>query len=93
MKNNFYIPALALRKYLQRDRTEGQVEKKLASIARRARVGVVEVLKSYERGEDILDPMIFPREDIIEFAKANKIINDPMVISAINAAMPSEYWN
>lgn len=90
--NSPYIPALALRRYLQKDRTEGQIQKKLSSIARRARRGVEEILRSYERGEDILDPEIFPREDIIEFATTNKIINDPMVISAINAAMPLDYW-
>ena len=87
-----FIPALAFRRYIQKKRSESQISKKLDSVARRARTSPISVLKSYERGEDILDPSIFPREDIIEFAKTNNIINDPMVIAAINAAMPSEYW-
>jgi hypothetical protein len=98
----FFDPALELRRFLQVPRTEGQKTKKLAELALRVRKhpeltisviptdqGIIAaILEDYNRGGDILDPELFDREDIAEFALEYGIQNDPQVLASIAAAKP-----
>ena len=86
------IPALEYRRFVQKPRTAKEKEAKLKSIASRTKVSVPEILTSYEKGDDILDPDLFPKEDIIEFAKEEKIENDPLVLAFIQRSRPLVAW-
>ena len=98
-----FIAALEYRKYIQRPRTADQKNKKLISLALREKKAthsnlpyqdiVREIARAYNAGEDILDPEIFPKEAIIEFAKENKIEEDRMVKMFIEKAQPEDWWN
>ena len=97
-----FIPALEYRKYIQKPRTAEQKDKKLIALALRERKEtgsklsyqdiVREIARAFNAGEDILDPEIFPKEAIIEFAKENKIENDRTVQRFIEQAQPEEWW-
>lgn len=87
-----FDPVLEYRKYIQKDRTQSQKQNRLAKLALKAQVTVKYILTGYAEGLDILDPEIFEKEAIIEFAEANGIQNDPQVKRAINAAKPALIW-
>lgn len=98
-----FIAALEYRKYVQRPRTNDEKNKKLISLALREKKlsrskapyqeFAKEIARAFNVGEDILDPEIFPREAIIEFARENKIENDRKVQEFIEKAQPEEWWN
>lgn len=98
-----FIPALEYRKYIQRPRTADEKNKKLISLALKEKKlsrsdapyqeFVNEIARAFHAGEDILDPEIFSKEAIAEFARQNKIENDRMVQEFINQAQPEEMWN
>ena len=86
------IPALEYRRFLQRPRTPAERKAKLASLVVKAKVTEEQIIASYERGDDILDPDIFPKEDIETFAKEERIEKDPMVLAFIERALPRAAW-
>jgi len=98
-----FIASLEYRKYIQRPRTPEEKNNKLISLALKAKklarsnepysVFVREIERAFNAGEDILDPEVFPKESIIEFAKQNKIENDRKVKEFIELAQPEEWWN
>ena len=93
-----FIPSLEYRRFVQRGRTAEEKRAKLTALALTwlkkrdcifpkdtpIEVVVRDIEDSYERGLDILDPDLFPREDIIRFAEENGVAGDPMVIDFIN---------
>ena len=93
-----FVPALEYRKFVQRNRTDQEREKKLADLAFKVKVSkkdnrpataiMREIMDSYLHGYDILDPEFFEKEDIEAFAKENGIQKDPQVIDFINRAIP-----
>lgn len=93
-----FVPALEYRKFVQRNRTDQEREKKLADLAFKVKVSkkdnrpataiMREIMDSYLHGYDILDPEFFEKEDIISFAEQNGIQKDPQVIDFINRAIP-----
>ena len=97
-----FIAALEYRKYIQKPRTAEQKDKKLINLALREKREtrsnlpyqeiVREIARAYNAGEDILDPEIFSKEAIIEFAKENKIENDRTVLRFIDQAHPESWW-
>ena len=98
-----FIAALEYRKYIQRQRTPEEKNSKLIALALKAKklaksndpysVFVRDIERAFNAGEDILDPEIFPKEAIIQFAKENKIENDRKVKEFIELAQPEEWWN
>lgn len=92
-----YDPALEYRKFCQKLRTEEQKRQKLAELAIKTRIRrksnedlpalMNEILRSYMRGDDILSPEFFEKQDIIDFARENHISSDPQVIMFINNAI------
>lgn len=97
-----FIPALEYRKYIQRPRSAEEKNKKLINLALKTKKVtrsnlpyqdiVREIARAFNAGEDILNPEIFPKEAIAQFAKENKIENDPMVEKFIEKAMPESWW-
>ncbi len=97
-----FIPSLEYRKYIQKPRTAEQKNKKLISLALRAKriersnkpyqEFVREIARAFNAGEDILSPDLFPREDIEAFAMENEITNDRMVTTFIDQAKPRSWW-
>ena len=86
------IPALEYRRFMQRPRTVAERQHKLAKLAERAKTTQSGILASYAKGDDILDPDIFTREDIIAFAKEERIENDPLVQEFIKRSRPLAAW-
>ena len=97
-----FIAALEYRKYVQKPRTNQEKDQKLIKLALREKKAthsnlpyqdiVREIARAFNAGEDILDPAIFPKESIIEFAKENKIENDRTVQKFIEQAHPESWW-
>ena len=93
-----FDPALEYRKYVQRKHTDEEKRQKLANLASKVRTTkkdtrpltaiMAVILESYTHGDDILDPELFEREDIVSFALENGIQDDPMVVEFINRAQP-----
>ena len=93
-----FNPALEYRKYIQKPRTPQEKDQKLIRLALKEKKVcklnvpyqeiVREIARSFNAGEDILDPSIFSRESIIEFAKEHEIENDRMVREFIDRAQP-----
>lgn len=88
----YFDPVLEYRIYIQKARTEAQKKAKLSKLAEKAHTSITRILKEYAAGEDIMDPEIFEREDIIAFAEAYGIQNDPQVIRFINRARTAQEW-
>ena len=86
------IPALEYRRFLQKPRTPAERKAKLAALVIRTKLTEEQILASYENGDDILDPDIFPKEDIETFAKEERIEKDPMVLAFIERALPRAAW-
>lgn len=95
----FFDPSLEYRKFNQVARTPEQKMKKLAQLAKRVRKHpelticflptrdiIAAILDGYHKGEDLLDPELFDKEDIIEFATSNGLMDDPQVQATIQAA-------
>ena len=92
-----FIAALEYRRFLQGRRTEDEKREKLTELAKTwlkkrdcifdksTPLEIVErdILDSYEKGLDILDPELFSREDLINFAQSYGVAGDPMVIQFI----------
>ena len=97
-----FNPALEFRKYIQRPRTAQERDQKLIKLALKEKKLsksnspyqeiVREIARAYNAGEDILDPDIFPKEEIMEFAKENNIENDRTVLRFIERAQPASWW-
>lgn len=97
-----FIPALEYRKYVQKPRTADEKNKKLINLAlKEKKVSrsnlpyqdiVREIARAFHAGEDILDPEIFSKEAILEFAKENSIENDRTVQQFIEKAKPESWW-
>lgn len=93
-----FTPALEYRKYIQKPRTPQEKDQKLIRLALKEKKVtrsnrpyqeiVREIARAFHAGEDLLDPEIFSKESIIEFAKENEIENDRMVRQFIDRAMP-----
>lgn len=89
-----YKQVLQYRRFVQTFRSEVEKRNKLRSIAERMRGdGAVEakmraILEAFRRGDDILDPEFFDREDIVAFAEQNGVQNDPLVVEFIGRAKP-----
>ena len=87
-----YNQVLEYRRFVQKFRTEKQKSDKLKALADKVRmVGSLDdkvkaILAAYRAGEDILDPDLFDRDDIIRFAEDNNIQHDPKVLEFINKA-------
>ena len=98
-----FIASLEYRKFVQQPRTSDEKTKKLTDLAfkekarTKSNLSYQEIMKTiledYRVGVDILDPDVFPREDIAEFAKENKITNDPLVIEFIKKAKTLQEWS
>ena len=98
-----YCAALEFGKFVQVERTETEKRAKLIEIALKwlsrrdcvfprdtaPDVVVEDIVRSYRAGEDILDPALFWREDIEDFAKENGVTGDPMVREFISRAKPA----
>ena len=98
----FFDPTLEYRRFVQMPRTEEQKATKLDGLAQRVRKhpeltisviptdqGIIAaILEDYNRGGDILDPELFDREDIAEFALEYGIQDDPQVLASVAAAKP-----
>lgn len=97
-----FIAALEYRKYIQRPRTAQEKDQKLIKLAlkekkltksnRPYQEIIRDIAGAFNTGEDILDPDIFPKEAIEEFAKEHGIENDRMVRQFIDRAHPAEWW-
>ena len=97
-----FIAALEYRKYIQKKRTPEQKENKLIKLALKEKKLAKsnhpyqefarEIARAFNAGEDILDPELFPREAIIEYARENGIENDRMVKEFIERAKPESWW-
>ena len=97
-----FIASLEYRKYIQKPRTAEEKDKKLITLAlkqkkltksvRPYQEIIHEIVRDFKEGIDILDPEIFEREDIVEFAKENNILEDSMVQKFIERAKPHAAW-
>ena len=97
-----FNPALEYRKYIQKPRTAEEKDKKLIKLALKFKAltkscrPYQEIIYGIERdfkaGNDLLDPEIFEREDLVAFAEENKIINDPIMLRFIERAKPRAEW-
>lgn len=97
-----FIAALEYRKYLQKARSGDEKQTKLIALALKEKklsrsnapyqFFVKEIVRAFNAGEDILDPEIFPREEIVRFARENKIENDQKVQEFIELAQPEIWW-
>lgn len=97
-----FIAALEYRKYVQKPRTAIEKNKKLTDLAIKEKAVsksalsceelIDIILNDYRNGVDILDPDVFPKEDIESFAVENKIDRDPLVIKFIESAKPEIEW-
>ena len=92
-----FDPALEYRKFVQRKHTIDEKQSKLTSLALQVRAKnpnkplkdiLNNIVDSYRKGDDILSYELFEREDIIEFATKNRILNDPQVQTFIALAEP-----
>ena len=93
-----FIPALELSKFCQVPRTDAERREKAAELARvwltkrdcifpktTPIEGVQEdIINTFLSGQDILDPDLFWKEDIIQFAEDNGVASDPQVKNIIN---------
>ena len=99
----FFDPVLEYRRFTQVYRSEEEKAMKLNALAGTTRMHrelligklpkekiIAAILDGYRRGEDILDPNFFDRQDIVDFATENGLLNDPQVLAAITAAKPRE---
>lgn len=83
---------LEYRRFVQTFRSEAEKRDKLLALAAKIKGDdpitkrAEAILGAYLRGEDILDPELFDREDIVIFAKENQIQDDPQVVSFIEKA-------
>ena len=83
---------LEYRRFVQTFRTEKERRDKLVALAAKVRCldsaedRMRAILSAYARGDDILDPDLFERADIVRFAEENRIQNDPKVLEFINKA-------
>lgn len=86
---------LEYRRFVQSVRSERERQSKLLELAGRLKGSLAEnaeaIRAAYLAGEDILDPDLFEREDIVSFAKKHGILHDPQVVVAIESAQPREY--
>lgn len=94
-----FIPALELRRYLQEERSESERDLKLVELATKwlskrdciypkstpLQAVIDDIVESYTKGLDILDPECFSKADLVEFAETYGLTKDPMVIKAIQA--------
>ena len=92
-----FIAELELRKFLQKPRTQSEVDAKLAKLAERVDKNDIpgasaRILRGYQMGEDIPDPAFFWREDIEQFAKDYHLTNDILVQRFIALARPMAEW-
>lgn len=89
-----YSQVLEYRKFVQTFRDAKQRRSKLLALASKIKTDdpvmkrVEAILEAYRRGDDILDPDLFDREDIIAFAEKHGIQNDPQVVAFIEMAKP-----
>ena len=97
-----FDPALEYRKYIQKPRTASEKDSKLIALALKFKARsksnrpyqefIHEIARDFKAGTDILSPDIFPKEDIIEWAKENKVENDSTVLKFVEMAQPRSYW-
>lgn len=89
-----YSQVLEYRKFVQTFRDAKQRRSKLLALASKIKTDdpvmmrVEAILEAYRKGDDILDPELFDREDIIDFAEKHGIQNDPQVAAFIEMAKP-----
>lgn len=94
--------ALEYRRFLQKERSLQEKEAKLAALAAKSLQKTKsklslqeekdEIYRRYQSGDDLLDPAIFERESIEEFALKFKIQNDPQVVQFISMAKTRDEW-
>ena len=81
---------LAYRRFVQGFRSERDRQNKLLELAGRMTGPIEEnaraIYEAYCRGDDILDPDLFDREDILAFARKNGLLGDQQVLAAIEQA-------
>ena len=88
-----FDPILEYRIFIQSKRTKEETTAFLSAAATKGKTTPAKILLGYANGDDILDPDIFFREDIEEFARAHGLEHDRQVIMAINKARPEKEYH